>query len=264
MWDLEQYEKFDKERSLSFFDLLELIEPMPNMRVLDLGCGSGALTRGIHQAMNANYTLGIDSSPEMLKKSHIFKNDQLDFQQIDIRQFSSPEPFHLIFSHAALQWVPDHRSLLPKITQYLKPNGQIAIQMPANQDYATHLIAEELAHEPPFKDVLGPKYAFPLNVLKIEDYSQLLYQLGFKRQMVRLQVYLHELESTESLVEWVKGSVLTYYRSLLPQELYSVFVDQYTPRVMKHFGDQKPFPFPIKRVLIWGRLEGEKDVSQKP
>lgn len=263
MWDLEQYEKFEHERSLSFFDLLDLIEHESNMRILDLGCGSGALTRGIHQAMNANYTLGIDSSPTMLKKSQIFKKDKLDFQQIDIREFSTSEPFNLIFSHAALQWVPDHRILFERLLQSLTPSGQIAIQMPANQDYPTHLIAQELASESPFKEALGERSPFPFQLLNLDEYAQLLYQLGFKRQIVRVQVYLHEMESAESVLEWVKGSLLTYYRSALPENLYLSFLEQYEGRLMKHLGHQKPFLYPMKRMLIWGRLANEKSPLQK-
>jgi trans-aconitate 2-methyltransferase len=40
-WDPAQYEQFERERSAPFFDLLDLVEPCPGGRVVDLGCGTG-------------------------------------------------------------------------------------------------------------------------------------------------------------------------------------------------------------------------------
>ena len=45
MWSPEQYLRFEKERAQPFYDLLSMVERRPQMRVIDLGCGSGALTR---------------------------------------------------------------------------------------------------------------------------------------------------------------------------------------------------------------------------
>ena len=44
-WDPRQYDKFQREREQPFYDLLGLVRPAPRMRVVDLGCGTGKLTR---------------------------------------------------------------------------------------------------------------------------------------------------------------------------------------------------------------------------
>jgi trans-aconitate 2-methyltransferase len=66
-WDPDQYERFERERSAPFFDLLELVQPCPGGRVVDLGCGTGELTRVLHERTRAGDTVGLDSSPAMLK-----------------------------------------------------------------------------------------------------------------------------------------------------------------------------------------------------
>jgi trans-aconitate 2-methyltransferase len=65
-WDPKQYHKFQAERSAPFFDLLSLVEVRPNLRVVDLGCGTGELTRQLAAALPDSDVTGIDSSEQML------------------------------------------------------------------------------------------------------------------------------------------------------------------------------------------------------
>src|SRR5215217_4424210 len=110
-WNPEQYARFRDERARPFIDLLDLVQPRPGMRVVDLGCGTGELTREMHRRLSARETIGIENSPAMLAKSADFAGDGLRFEQGDIGAFESEEDFNLVFSNAALQWVPDHEPL---------------------------------------------------------------------------------------------------------------------------------------------------------
>jgi trans-aconitate 2-methyltransferase len=254
-WDPKQYERFEKERNQPFFDLIQLIHPLAHHpRILDLGCGNGALTKIVHEKFQASYTLGIDTSKEMLAKAQLLQDSHLVFKEQDIRSFTSHEPFNCIISNAALQWVPNHHVLLKQMMKLLAPEGQLAIQMPANQSYPTHVIANELATEEPFKRVLkqhGPRMNY---LLSMEEYAELLDKLGFESQIVRLQLYAHFLESTASVIEWVKGSLLTYYKSYLDAHLYAEFFKEYQKRLIERLGWSEPFFFPMKRLFLWGQL----------
>src|SRR3954467_10694611 len=68
-WDPKQYDKFEREREQPFFDLLALVRPAQAMRVVDLGCGTGKLTRTLHHQLAARETGGIDRSASMLAAS---------------------------------------------------------------------------------------------------------------------------------------------------------------------------------------------------
>jgi trans-aconitate 2-methyltransferase len=253
-WNPAQYERFRDERARPFFDLLDLVQPRLEIRVVDLGCGTGELTRELHRRLSARETIGIDNSPAMLAKSAAFAGDGLIFEQGDIGAFTSGGDYDLVFSNAALQWVPDHEPLWRRLTAALTERGQLAVQMPANNDHPSHLTAFAIAVEPPFREALGG-YERQWPVLVPEAYATLLHRLGYRQQHVRLQVYLHELESREAVVEWVRGSLLTDYERRLPAELWPRFLEQYRERLLPQLEDTRPFFYPFKRVLMWGARE---------
>ena len=86
-----------------------------------------------------------------------------------------------------------------------------------------------------------------------EEYAVLLDELGFVKQQVRLQVYLHHLSSTSEVVEWVKGTTLNRFKEPLGPEGWERFVDLYRERLLSVLGDRSPFVYPFKRILMWAR-----------
>src|SRR5687768_16164416 len=105
-WDPNQYHKFQAERSAPFFDLLTLVEVRPNLKVVDLGCGTGELTQKLADALPDSDVTGIDSSLQMLEKAASLSRSGLHFEQGDQSQLTGE--WDLIFSNAALQWSEYH------------------------------------------------------------------------------------------------------------------------------------------------------------
>jgi trans-aconitate 2-methyltransferase len=221
--------------------------------VVDLGCGTGELTRVLHERTGASATVGLDSSAAMLARSAPHAADGLSFKLGDIADWVPTEPVDLVFSNAALHWVDDHAGLFARLAAALGPSGQLAVQMPANHDHASHLVAEQVAAEEPFRTALDG-YVRRSPVLAPELYAVLLARLGFVSQNVRMQVYLHVLPEPGAVVDWVKGTLLTDYKRRLPSALYEQFISRYRERLLAELGDDRPFPFTFKRVLLWGRL----------
>ncbi|MGV0102162.1 class I SAM-dependent methyltransferase [Nostoc sp. DSM 114160] len=114
-----------------------------------------------------------------------------------------------------------------------------------------HQIAVETAQE--FSQELRG-YVRRLEVLPPETYARMLYKLGFVKQEVKLQIYGHVLPSREAVVEWYRGTLLTAYESLLDAQTYERFVERYQQKLFELLEDERPFFFPYKRILMWGRI----------
>lgn len=252
-WEPETYSRFAAERSRPFFDLLALVTPIPGGRAVDLGCGTGELTRQLHRRTGAAETLGLDSSSAMLEKAKPLEGGGLRFERGDLFEFSADEAFDLVFSNAALHWAPDHPGLLTRLTRALRPSGQLAFQVPDNFGHATHRSAEQVAGEEPFRSALGGG-AHSNNVLAPEAYATLLHRLGFAEQIVRLEVYGSSLPSREDVVEWIRGSLLTEYRRRLPADLYPAFVERYRETLFRAIPDERPYYLTYNRILVRARL----------
>jgi trans-aconitate 2-methyltransferase len=255
-WNPEQYERFRLERSQPFYDLMGLVRPRP-ARVIDLGCGTGELTVELHKRLGATRTQGIDSSESMLARAASLPPlPELTFERADIAALASAwsrEPkdrFDLVFSNAALHWLPSHEQLLSQITCAIGPKGQLAVQVPANDDHPTHTIAASIAAEPEFRSALSG-YARTAQVLTPERYAEVLNALGYAEQHVRLVVYAHRLSSREDVFEWVKGTLLTDYERRLPPPLFLQFTERYRKLLRKVLRDERPYFFPFKRILFW-------------
>lgn len=253
-WDPQQYEKFKREREQPFFDLLAMVQPAPGMRVVDLGCGTGKQTRLLHERTAARETIGLDRSAKML--DGLASEDSaagLHFEVGAIEDFPGARGlFDLVFSNAALHWVDDHAALLPRLAAGLAPGGQLAFQVPAMHHEPTHTVAQDVAASEPFRSALGGwRLVHP--VLPPEQYARILYRSGFADPQSRLIVYPHVLPGPEAVVEWTKGTLLTEYASHLPAGLFEPFVERYRSMLVERLEAARPFFFPFKRILCWGR-----------
>lgn len=251
-WNPAQYAKFRGERAQPFYDLLALVDPRPAMRVVDLGCGPGELTRVLHETLHARETLGLDNSPAMLAQAAAYAGDSVRFAAGDLGTFAEPGAYDLIFANASLQWSPDHPALLARLTASLAPGGQLAVQVPANDHAPSHATAAIVAGESPFREALGGHVRVS-PVLAPEAYATLLHQLGYAEQTVRLQVYGHLLPGREDVIEWVRGTTLTDYQKRLSPELWAAFLARYRELLLPQLAATRPFFYPFNRILFWAR-----------
>jgi trans-aconitate 2-methyltransferase len=251
VWNPDQYGKFRSERAAPFHDLLALVEPAAAPRVLDLGCGTGELTRLAHERLGARETLGVDASEAMLARAAAHAGGGVSFRQGDLAAFGGAT-FDVVLSNAAIHWVPDHEALLPRLAALVADGGQLAIQAPANEHHASHAVAREVAREPAFAGPLGG-WVRTSPLLEPEAYAQLLFRLGFPRPRVRFEIYAHPLASREAVIEWVRGTTLTDYERRLDAGTFAAFLARYRERLLAALPDERPFLYTYRRLFLWGR-----------
>ncbi|HET9912151.1 MAG TPA: methyltransferase domain-containing protein [Anaerolineales bacterium] len=247
-WDPKQYHKFQAERSAPFFDLLALVEKRPNLKVVDLGCGTGELTRQIADALPGSNVTGLDSSVQMLEKATAFASQGLRFEQGNQAALSGE--WDLIFSNAALQWSENHADLIPRLYRRLAPGGQIAVQVPSNHNHVSHQIYRETANAEPFRSILKgfQRYA---PVLSIDEYARIFFECGAENIIVFEKVYAHVLEDADAVVEWISGTALVPYFERLGEHKEE-FVNAIRAKMRNALPDHPVF-YPFRRTLFSAR-----------
>jgi trans-aconitate 2-methyltransferase len=247
-WNPTQYHKFQAQRSAPFYDLLALVEKRLHLKVVDLGCGTGELTRQLADTLPDSAVTGLDSSSQMLEKAASFANTSLHFEQGDQAQLTGE--WDLIFSNAALQWSENHTELIPRLYRSLTPGGQIAVQVPSNHNHISHQIYRETAGEEPFQSTLKgfQRYA---PVLCIDDYARLFFECGAEDIIVFEKIYPHILENSDAVVEWISGTALVPYFERLG-ELKEEFVTALRAKMRRALPGQPVF-YPFRRTIFSAR-----------
>ena len=241
-WNPEQYNRFHSERSQPFWDLALKVDFTKVSTLLDIGCGTGELTSQLHSNRGLKTTVGIDSSASMLEKASAWRAKGLTFTLGDANTYAPSQKYDVVLSNSALQWVDNHKQIILKLANWLEPKGQLAVQMPCNFDHASHFLASDVAQEMKLKIRTPP-------LLAPETYAELLWRNGMEAIDVTIKVYLHPMETGTEVVEWTKGTLLTYYQKQLDVEGFKKFVSEYTRRLLVVTG-QGAYLYPFKRIFI--------------
>src|SRR5215217_3142274 len=247
-WDPNQYHKFQAQRSAPFYDLLALVDKRPDLKVVDLGCGTGELTRQLADTLANCDVTGLDSSPQMLERAASYASANLRFAQGDQTQLSGE--WDLIFSNAALHWSENHAELIPNLYRLLNPGGQIAVQIPSNFNHISHQIIRETASEEPFQSILQG-FIRHAPVLSIDQYAQILFDCGAANIVAFEKVYAHILEDSDAVVEWISGTACVPYFERLG-EYKEKFVETLR-RKMRLTLPETPVFYPFRRTLFSAR-----------
>lgn len=140
-WNPETYSRFRGLRLRPALDLLMQIGTPCAGPVIDLGCGDGAIAAALRSRFPKREIVGVDSSTAMLAKARGY--DRLI--ETDIAGWEPETPPAVIYSNAALHWLPDHAGLMPRLANLLPENGVLAVQMPRQQMGRSHAALREVS-----------------------------------------------------------------------------------------------------------------------
>jgi trans-aconitate 2-methyltransferase len=245
-WNPDAYHKFQQERAAPFTDLLALVTVRPGLNVVDLGCGTGELTRKLADHLPDSRVVGIDNSPQMLDRAAQYARPGLTFELASIEDLSGN--YDLIFTHAAIHWVPDHPTLIPRLLSHLTPGGQLAVQIPSNHGHLTHRLITQLASTDPYRTALNG-WTRTSAVLPIDDYANILFQNGGTHITVFEKVYPHILENADALADWTSGTALVPYFERLPEDFRDSFMHEYRARLRAAYPTTPVF-YGFRRTLF--------------
>ena len=172
--------------------IMELIDPIEEGTVLDIGCGDGAFKFDLEKKGYLHYT-GIDPSENMIARAKEKLTEEDKLIQIDMESFQYPyAKYHLITSRLVMHYSSKPQILFEKIYQALKPQGifLFSVQHPVyTANIENHQSKEAIEVKRYFEN--GSRYEdwMGQEVKKyhrtIEDYFQYAIDAGFKVEMIK-------------------------------------------------------------------------------
>jgi trans-aconitate 2-methyltransferase len=228
-WNPELYRRFEDERTRPARELLARVALTGATRVHDLGCGPGNSTELLVQRFPGATVVGTDQSETMLASARK-RLPACRFELGDIARWQPPEPPDLIYANAALQWVGDHETLLPRLFAALAPAGVLAIQVPDNRDEPTHRLMREVATLDPWASAIGNAAAIRTNLLPLNSYYDLLARDAAEVDVWRT-AYQHPMDTPAAIVDWVHGTALRPFIEPLSPAYREGFLAEYERRI---------------------------------
>ncbi|PIB91518.1 methyltransferase domain-containing protein [Caulobacter sp. FWC2] len=252
-WDPDVYALYRRYRERAALDLLTAIpRDLEPREIWDLGCGLGeqaALLAARHRAARVR---GMDSSPEMLARAKALPAP-VEWVLGDIASFAPDVPADLIFSNAALQWVDDHATLIPRLAATLATGGMLAVQLPVADGLAWRGTLTEIAADGPWAARLtGVEGVRPANAP--EDYYAWL-EPTCPEVDIWTTTYLHALHGQDPIVDWTMGTTLRPYLDALADDEKKPFLDAWRARLALDYPRREDGAtlFPFKRLFIVAR-----------
>jgi trans-aconitate methyltransferase len=195
-WDAELYEARHSFVWQFGEGVVELLDPKPGERILDLGCGTGQLTQKIAE-LGAEVT-GLDASPEMIGQARQ-NYPQLRFVLQDAAKMEFVQAFDAVFSNAALHWMLDAEGVARGVARALRPAGRFVAEMGGKGNIAQI--------EAAIQNVLsrrGLKAEWRTWYPSIGEYAALLESCGLETRTALLFDRPTPLEGPAGMENWIR------------------------------------------------------------
>lgn len=242
-WDAETYHKISHIQETWAKELISKYEWKGDEVVLDAGCGSGRVTNILARKLNKGRIYAVDVDENMIriakKKYKHLKN--LFFLKSDLLYVDLLEPVDIVFSNAAIHWIPNHFQLFSRFWDILKPKGRILIQCGGKGNLGrTHGILESIRMEKEFvqyfRDWKDPWY-FP----STSETNSILKTIGFseiRTEITKKTALFHDFEDYKLFMKTV---VMKPYLSYLPSNdnnlTRDLFIELFIKQIKKNNKD---------------------------
>ena len=253
-WNPDVYLRYQGYRARPALDLIAQIELATDGPIVDLGCGPGNVTQVLRETWPNRPVTGVDLSKDMLAKAQsAYADGSVDWQQGDIATWRAATPPALLFSNAALHWVQNLERVIPRLAEHVQSQGCFAYQIPVTYDSAYQHCIRATVQSDRWKAKLGNVWMY-----KDPPGPAAMYDL-LSPMCTSVDIwetdYHHVLEGENPVLEWIKGTGLTPYLTVLNEVEQAEFIADYGAQVLQAYpkqGDGSTL-FLMSRIFVVAR-----------
>lgn len=250
-WQPNLYLEFGKERTQPSIDLVTRIDYDNPKRLIDIGCGPGNSTAVLHARWARAEIVGLDNSPAMIDKAR-HKYPAIDWICADATDdLKELGKFDIVFSNAAIQWMPAQDRLLSKLFGLLGEGGLLAIQVPCTKDMPIHAELEKLAASDKWK------YRFASAVTAHSIYPPEYYYSILRGLTAEIDLwetrYFHIMKTHNDIVKWYSSTGLRPYLDCINEDtLAAEFLLEFESAIRNAYHTQPDgnILFPFTRIFF--------------
>ena len=224
-FDGEQYRRASAHQKEWGARLIEELKLTGDERVLDLGCGDGALTARIAALVPGGRALGIDASAGMIASARRLSAPNLEFRLLDINDLPFEAEFDVVFSNATLHWVKDHGRLLENVHRALRDGGRARFNFAGAGNCANLLrVVSEVTALPRYAPLFAD-FEQPWFMPAADEYRGILQRSPFRRFEVWDEVADRSFPDAQAMTLWIENPSLVPFLEHLPAQDRRAFRD---------------------------------------
>jgi len=251
-WKPNLYLSFEKERTQPSIDLVTKIDHENPIRIIDIGCGPGNSTNVLKARWPKSEIIGLDNSQAMIAQA---KETFKDMQWVctdasnDLSNFGK---FDIVFSNAAIQWIPNQKELLINLFNLLNPGGVLAVQVPNTSNMPMNIELMKLVDTEKWKKHFVSLSNTRSTYHEYHYYYDILCDLSNSIDMW-VTNYCHIMSSHAEIIKWYSGTGLRPYLDCFNDEnTRNEFLHEYESILKNFYPVQKDgkILFPFTRIFF--------------
>ena len=255
-WDAKRYHRVSEPQFDWGQRIIARLQPSAGERILDVGCGTGRLTREILKAAGDGSTtrvIGLDRSGSMLavaRADAAVSESPIGYVQGDGVALPFANAFDAIFSAATFHWIHDHPAVFRSVSTALVPGGRFVAQC-GGKGNLQHMLehAAVLMTSAPYREhFVG--WRDPWNFADAETTAGRLDAAGLTGIDTWLEDAPVDLETADKYAEFVSCVCIRHHLDRLPPDLRGPFTADLTARAA---ADPQPFTLDYWRLNVDAR-----------
>lgn len=226
-FDGQKYEKASAHQREWGVRLIRELGLKGTERVLDLGCGDGALTVQIAELLPAGEVVGVDASQGMIETALAKARANVRFLLLDINQLDPIDEFDVVVSNATLHWIKDHQRLLENVQRTLRAGGRLRFNFAGdgNCSHFFKVVREAMALDEFAACFAG--FEWPWFMPGVDEYLALVKTSGLREVQVWGENADRYFPDEATMIRWVDQPSLVPFLAHIPgrdREAFRSFV----------------------------------------